>query len=380
MLPPVERRRAVVGERLAREALVDRLGELPRLAEIGGRGLEPDEVGVRRVRESTRDGCLDPVAHAIEALRGPLAGDEVAVVLVDVAREEGCGERVRAGDEHGRHAADVGGQPRRAERPDELLRRHEYLAAEVAALLLRAELVLVMNPGGARLDHRAHELVGVKRPAETRLGVREDRREPVRPVPPLGVVDLVGAEQGIVEATDDGRNAVHRVEALVRIGRAGEIRVGGDLPAGEVDRLEPGAHHLDGLAAGEGAEGADGLVAVDQLPEPLGAEFGECVLGDDRAAEANDLLRRVRPLDPAPALVRAPPAFELTGRLLDHLASSLVEFRIQDIPRTAVATRSCAQRRRSGIRKRPRAGSSGKRPRRRRPACRRPRARSSPSS
>src|SRR5205823_12126193 len=62
MLPPVERRRAVVGERLAREALVYRLGELPRLAEIGGRGLEPDEVGVRRVRESARDGCLDPVA------------------------------------------------------------------------------------------------------------------------------------------------------------------------------------------------------------------------------------------------------------------------------------------------------------------------------
>ena len=48
---PVERRRAVVGEQLAREALVDRLRELARLAEVGRRRLEPEQVGVRRVGE-----------------------------------------------------------------------------------------------------------------------------------------------------------------------------------------------------------------------------------------------------------------------------------------------------------------------------------------
>ena len=101
--------------------------------------------------------------------------------------------------------------------------------------------------------------------------------------------------------TSAGR-AVRRVEALVGVRRAGEVRVGRDLPAGEVDRLEAGANHLDGLAAGERAERADRLVGLDQLPEALRAELRERVLLDDRAAQADDVLGRVRPLDPAPAL------------------------------------------------------------------------------
>jgi hypothetical protein len=32
---------------------------------------------------------------------------------------------------------------------------------------------------GARLDHRLHQLEGVEHAAETRLGVGDDRREPV---------------------------------------------------------------------------------------------------------------------------------------------------------------------------------------------------------
>ena len=151
-----------------------------------------------------------------------------------------------------------------------------------------------MDSGCACFDHRAHQLEGVERAAEAGFGVGEDRREPMRPVPFLREVDLVGAEQRVVEAANDRRDTVHGIEALVGIGRAGEVRVGGDLPAGEVDRLEPGAHHLDGLAAGEGAERADGLVAVDQLPEPLGTEFGDRVLGDDRAIAWRSLLERRR--------------------------------------------------------------------------------------
>src|SRR5437016_11968057 len=73
MLAPVEGWRAVVRERLAREALVDRLRELPRLAEIRRRGLEPDEVGVRRIGQPARDGGVDPIADAVEALRRPLS-------------------------------------------------------------------------------------------------------------------------------------------------------------------------------------------------------------------------------------------------------------------------------------------------------------------
>ncbi len=177
-----------------------RLGELRSLVEIGRRGLAPEEVGVRRVRERAGDRRLDPGPDAEEALGVSLAGDELAVALVDVARQERGRERVRARDEDGRDVEDVGGEPRRDERPDELARRHEHLAAQVPALLLRRELILEVDAGGARLDERLHQLERVERAAEAGLGVRDDRREPVCPVLSLGRVDLVGAEEGVVDA------------------------------------------------------------------------------------------------------------------------------------------------------------------------------------
>src|SRR5205807_4002836 len=84
----------------------------------------------------------EAVADPEEALDGALARAEPAVELVDVARQERRRQRVRAGDEHGRHVADVRGEPRGDERADELRGRDEHLAAEVAALLLGGELVL----------------------------------------------------------------------------------------------------------------------------------------------------------------------------------------------------------------------------------------------
>ncbi len=170
------------------------------LVEVGRRGLAPEEVGVRRVRERAGDRRLDSRRDAEEALGRALAGDELAVALVDVAREQRRRERVGARDEDRRDVEDVGGEPRGDERADELARRHEHLAAEVAALLLRRELVLEVDARGAGLDERLHQLERVQRAAEAGLGVGDDRREPVRAVPALRRVDLVGAEQGVVDA------------------------------------------------------------------------------------------------------------------------------------------------------------------------------------
>ena len=64
----------------------------------------------------------------------------------------------------------------------------------------RGELVLEVHARGARLDHRLHQLEGVERPAEAGLGVGHDRREPVRSPLALGVLDLVGALQRLVDA------------------------------------------------------------------------------------------------------------------------------------------------------------------------------------
>ncbi len=317
MLAPVERRRAVVREQLAGELLVHRVRELARLADVRRRGLAPEDVRVRRVRKCARDRLVDSVLDAVEAFRRSLAGDERAVVLVHVARQQRGRKRVRPREEQRRHVEHVGREARRVERADELRRRHEHLAAEVAALLLRRELVLVVHAGGAGLDHRPHELVRVQRAAEAGLRVGENRREPVRAVPSLGPVDLIGPEQCAVQALDQRRCAVRRVEALIRIRGAGEVRVRRHLPAGEVDRLQPGPHHLHRLPAAQRAERTDGLVLVQELPEALRPEPRERVLGDDRAAQADDVRRAVRPLDAVPARVLPPLGLELQGLLLD---------------------------------------------------------------
>ena len=115
------------------------------------------------------------------------------VALVDVAGDQRRRMRVGPGDDQRLDAGDVGREPRRIERADEGLRRHEHLAAEVAALLFRGELVLEVDRRGARLDHRLHQLEGVERPAEAGLGVGDDRREPVGRGVALELGDLVGA-------------------------------------------------------------------------------------------------------------------------------------------------------------------------------------------
>ena len=253
MLAPVEGGRAVVCEELAGELLVDGLRELRGLVEVRRGRLAPEHVGVRGVRERAGDRRLDSRSDAEEALGGALARHELHVALVDVAREQRRGERVRSRDENRRDVEDVGGEPRGDERADELARRDEHLAAEVAALLLRRELVLEVDAGGAGLDERLHQLECVERATEAGLGVGDDRGEPVRAVLALGGVDLVGAKERAVQALHERRRAVRRIEALVGIRVPGEVRIGGDLPAGEVDRIQARLDHLHGLRAGERA-------------------------------------------------------------------------------------------------------------------------------
>ena len=269
--------------------LVDRGRELLRLLEVGRRGLAPDEVGVRRVGEPPRDRGLDPVGDPEEALGRALPAAERLVDLVDVARQERRRERVGAGDQHGRHVEHVGREPGGDERPHELARGDEHLAAEVAALLLGRELVLEVDARGAGLDVRLHQLEGVERAAEARLRVRDDRREPVGRVVALRVRDLVGAQERRVDPPRERRAGVGGVEALVRVRAAGEVRVRRDLPAREVDRLEAGLDHLHGLTARHRAERGHPLAVLEERPQPLRAEARQRVLDPDRAPQALDV-------------------------------------------------------------------------------------------
>jgi len=78
----------------------------------------------------------------------------------------------------------------------------------------------------------------LQRPAEARLGVGHERREPVGRLVALHVRDLVGALEGIVErrsrAGTESRKQAWSGYILERV-----IRVGRHLPAAYVDRLSP---------------------------------------------------------------------------------------------------------------------------------------------
>src|SRR5690606_21678028 len=94
-----------------------------------------------------------------------------------------------------------------------------------------------------------------------------------------------------------------------------EVGVGGDLPTGEVDGLEAGAHLLDGLPSGVGAERADVLLGVEQVPQVLGTPDGQGGLLADGTADADDVLCGVGALDAVPARIGVPALLQFRSGL-----------------------------------------------------------------
>ena len=111
------------------------------------------------------------------------------------------------------------------------------------------------------------------------------------------MLDLVGALQGAVDLATQLRTGIGRIERLVGIHRAGGVGVGGDLPARQVDRLQPGADHLHRLIAGQRAERVDVRLGLEQLPQLQRATVGEGVLDRHRAAQPGDILGGIATLD-----------------------------------------------------------------------------------
>ena len=82
----------------------------------------------------------------------------------------------------------------------------------------------------------------------------------------------------------------------------GRVGVGGDLPAGQVDRLQPGLHLLHRLVAGERAQRVHERLGLQQVPQPGGAHLGQSMADAEGAGEALHILRRVVAADPGEAL------------------------------------------------------------------------------
>src|SRR5919107_245652 len=96
---------------------------------------------------------------------------------------------------------------------------------------------------------RATMTVGTPITSAASLADGDDRREPVDPVLPLGVVDLIRPLQRMVYGLDQPRPAVGGIQALVRIHLAGQVGVRRNLPARQIDGLEPRLDLLHRLVA-----------------------------------------------------------------------------------------------------------------------------------
>ena len=175
--------------------------------------------------------------------------------------------------------------------------RDQNLATHVTALLLRGQLVLEVDAGGAGLDERLHDLETVERAAKAGFRVGDNGQEPVPSGAAFGVLDLVGALQGAVYLAAKLRRRVGGVQALVRVHRACGVVVRGHLPAGEIDRLKSRPRHLHGLIAGHRAQGVDERFLVEQFPQSVGAAFGQGVDDLHRPPQPFHVLRRIGAFD-----------------------------------------------------------------------------------
>src|SRR5262249_24020077 len=101
-----------------------------------------------------------------------------------------------------------------------------------------------MNAGSACFDECLHNLEGVERSAEPGLCIRHDWCKPFALGAALGVLDLVGTGQCLVDPATELGACICRIQALVGIDVTRGIGVGGNLPAGEINRVESGSNHL----------------------------------------------------------------------------------------------------------------------------------------
>ena len=251
---------------------MDGLGELPGLFEVRLGRLAPEQVGVRGVGQAAVDGDLEAAGDAVEALGGPLAGQERRGRARRRRWSAGgalwrrCGRRATVG-----HVHDVGGEPGgaggcggtggRAPGPCRPCGRTSSRSASWSSKWTAA---------AARLDHRLHQLEGVERAAEAGLGVGDDRHEVVdaRRVPRLCWI-WSARRNALLIARTKARRTVAGVEALVGVHLPGQVGVGGDLPAAQVDRLQAGRDHLERLVARDRTQRGDVRLGLEQLPELL---------------------------------------------------------------------------------------------------------------
>jgi hypothetical protein len=100
---------------------------------------------------------------------------------------------------------------------------------------------------GAGFDHGFHQFEGIQISAESRFCVGHQGSEPIYFVPAFGMMDLVRAEEGLVQAAHKIRVAIGGIQTLVRIHLRGVVGIGGNLPAADLNHLQTRGDLLYGL-------------------------------------------------------------------------------------------------------------------------------------
>ena len=92
---------------------MNRFGKFARFVNIRFGRFAPDQVGIRRVDQAAIDGCVNTAFVSQETFGSAIAGKELDVADIAVRGQELGAVRVRAGNQHGGNAKNVGGQSRR---------------------------------------------------------------------------------------------------------------------------------------------------------------------------------------------------------------------------------------------------------------------------
>src|SRR5690606_22454010 len=318
VLLPVEGRRAVVRQQLARAGSVHSLREFTGEADVRHAGFTPHQVSVGSVSNAAADGLFQTVLDAVEAFLRALASDERLVVGIAVAGQQVGSFSVGAGQNDGGHAHHVGSETSSDQLLNGFTRRNQHLAAHVAALLHSSQLVFEVNTSSARSDHVLHQFESVQNATETGFSVSDDRQEVVDEAFVTGVdatapLDFVSALERVVDAANHGGHRVVGVQRLVGVHGFRRVAVSGDLPTRQLHGFQASLGLLPGLTGGDGAGSVDVALlgtAVDLFPQLFSAVLGQGVLRLQAAAQTDDVSGGVAALDELPAGVFGPVFFQ----------------------------------------------------------------------
>src|SRR5581483_12136909 len=100
--------------------------------------------GIRGVGNAASNSGVDAAAYAEETFDGAVARQEFTVPRVDIASQQMRAVRVRTRQDERRNSHHIPREPRRYQLLDSFHGRNQDLAAQVAALLGRRQLVFIV--------------------------------------------------------------------------------------------------------------------------------------------------------------------------------------------------------------------------------------------